>query len=104
MRKCNTPTKQCCIRADGSSTKILKLRVCEGEWYNEWGEELAVPIEGSWNNHMVIRFAEHGKVFRVNKTDMTRTELRVVNGEWSALCSDGEWASVWRHDDIDAGY
>jgi hypothetical protein len=75
--------------------KQHELHIYRGQWYLDNGDELMVPIEGPYNDHFVIRFEDHGRVYRINKSEKTQTQLRVVDGEWSELCDDGAWASIY---------
>lgn len=76
---------------NGESNEIYHLH---GQWYLN-GYELLVPMEGPFNSVCLVRFEDRGRVYRVNHADGTRTELRIVNGEWSARCDDNTWASIY---------
>jgi len=76
------------------NAKRCDLHALHQEWYFE-GKQLLVP-----NDKCVLRLEDRGRAYRVDKDDMTRTELRVVNGEWSPRRDDDTWASIYSYDDF----
>ena len=71
-----------------------EIYLLHGKWFLA-GEELDVPMEGPYNDVCVVRFEDRGRVYRVNKRQGTKTELRVKAGEWSERCDDDTWASLY---------
>lgn len=56
-------------------------------------DELNVPFECEYNDYYTLRLEEGGKLYWVDKKNMTRQELRIVDGEWSYDASD-HWQSI----------
>ena len=56
--------------------------------------QLDVPFECEYNDYLTLRLEEGGKVYLVDKKEMTREELRIVDGEWSYDASD-HWQSIF---------
>ena len=70
------------------------LIIWRGKWRFDYGTELLVPFECSYNQYLKLRFEDHGKVYMVDKSKLSREELKVVNGEWSYDAGD-HWQSVF---------
>jgi hypothetical protein len=56
--------------------------------------ELIVPFECEYNQYRTLRLEEDGKVYMLDKKRMARSELRIINGEWSYDASD-HWQSIF---------
>lgn len=75
------------------------LSVNKGTWYfwskeNHDGGDLIVPFECPYNEQRTLRLEPNGKVYVLNKKEMSRYELRVVDNEWSYDASD-HWQSIF---------
>jgi hypothetical protein len=83
------------------------LSVFDGRWHiginanphyaDSGGAELLVPFRCYYNGANELEFDEGGKVYLVNKEDHTRTELRVIQGEWSYNVGD-HWQDIFNLD------
>ncbi len=58
------------------------------------GGELIVPFECKYNKYRDLRLEDNGKVYMIDRKQMSRIELRVVNGEWSYDASS-HWQSIF---------
>ena len=67
---------------------------------NGAGGELIVPFESAYNKYRTLRFESGGRVYLIDRRNMTREELRVVNGEWSYDATD-HWQSIF---DLDVDF
>src|SRR5208337_874645 len=56
--------------------------------------ELAVPFECDYNKYYYLRLEEGGRAYIVDKEKMSRSELRIVNSEWSLGAGD-HWQSIF---------
>lgn len=77
----------------------FNLVVQQGRWhFSDWdnytGGDLVVPFECPYNKYRTLRLEDGGKVYTLDKENMTREELRVVDGEWSYDASD-HWQSIF---------
>jgi hypothetical protein len=77
----------------------FELSYYGGRWQFSRGEpiemgELIVPFECEYNQYRTLRLEEDGKVYMLDKKRMARSELRIVNGEWSYDASD-HWQSIF---------
>lgn len=73
------------------------LSIVRRQW--QWhdaigGGELLVPIEGEFNKSHTLLLADQGRAYSVDKSNLTREELRIVNGEWSRDAGQA-WVSVF---------
>lgn len=72
---------------------VLPLERYRNKWRLPEGE-FVVPFECQYNATRRLLIDAAGHVYIVDKESFTRTELRVVNGEWSYDASD-HWQSIF---------
>lgn len=56
--------------------------------------DLILPFECPYNDYRTLRLENDGRVFMLDKDNMERTELRVVDGDWSYDAGD-HWQSIF---------
>jgi len=81
---------------------MFTLEYLRGEWMffndKDMGGNLLLPFECYYNDKRSLRLETNGKVYMVERKKMTRTELRIVNGEWSYDATD-HWQSIFDLDE-----
>jgi hypothetical protein len=85
------------------------LSVFRGQWHiglntnphygDQGGGDLIVPFDCHYNGAKTLEFDEGGKAYLLDRKTSTRTELRVVDGEWSYDASD-HWQSIFDFGDM----
>jgi hypothetical protein len=63
--------------------------------------ELILPFECYYNASKTLRLENDGRVYLSDRNDRDRTELRVVDGEWS-YDADDHWQSIFDLGELDA--
>jgi len=57
-------------------------------------KELFVPFECKYNDYYTLLLEDGGRAFVVDEEKESRSELRIVNGEWSMGAGD-HWQSIF---------
>jgi len=78
---------------------VFELTNYGGKWRYFRREPLAVkdlfvPFECKYNDYYTLLLEEGGRAYVVDKKKESRSELRIVNGEWSMGAGD-HWQSIF---------